>query len=118
MLLFLLKLFYFTSKLSGFSFITINFTGAPRCIKSHWNFMFFLVSLALSVYANFHSAYYPVGEIVQSEILEIGVNFVNKRLLVVFCVVKIVNFFQKSTFFSILSNIYKVDAKVKHVKVH
>lgn len=70
----LLKMYVKMCKISGFLFISISFDHLKLKQKSDGkNIVIFLVSFSLSVSANFFSAYFPVAEIVNSEILEIGV---------------------------------------------
>jgi hypothetical protein len=110
---FLFKLSYYISQCSGFLFISLSFDDfEPKLIKSRWNIVFFTISLGLSFYANFYIGHFPVAEVARSQILEFGVNFMVTLMLMVFCVIKIAAFSQKSKYFYTVSNLYKINLKV------
>ena len=110
----LLKMYYYLCKLSGFLFISINFDQTKLKQKADLkNILIFLVSLSLSVSANFHTAYFPVAEVLNSEILEIGVNLITKALVFLICIVKILSFLQKEEFMFIISSVQRFNEKVR-----
>lgn len=111
---FLLRMFYIVSKISGFGFVSIDFKSAK--LKTQWkkvNCAIFIISISLSFYANFHPAYFPVNQVVPSQLLEIGVNLITRGLLVVLCATKITLFVERRKFFFIVSNIIKFNKMVK-----
>lgn len=110
----LLKMYYLMCKLSGFLFISISFDNLKLTQKSdRKNKVIFLVSLSLSVSANFFPAYFPVTEIVNSEILEIGINLITKALIFLICIVKTISFVQKEEFIFIITSVQSLHEKVR-----
>lgn len=111
---FLLKTFYFISKFSGFLYISVNFYSSElEMTNKTVDLALFLVSLLISVYANFHPGYLPIGKMIPSKILEIGVNLTIKGFLIIICIVKIACFIQRSKLFLIVSKINKLNTKVR-----
>jgi hypothetical protein len=103
---FFLKFIHYTTKISGYLFISINFDSKLKLEKNYWNFVFTAISLIYSVFAIFFMTVFPVTDIIKSEILQIGC-LVSIRLMIVGAVVtKTLNHLQRRAFFLYSSAIF------------
>jgi hypothetical protein len=109
----LLKFIYLTSKFSGYHLITIDFrTPRLKLEKDIKNCYLSIVSLAFSILTTICTTYYPVTDIINSKILEIGCNLSIKGLVFGAAVYKVISTLQRRKFVSILSHMELCNSKV------
>lgn len=110
----LLKFIYFTAKFSGYLFTTISFkTSLIERKTNNFDIAMAAFSLCFSLFAIRCTSTFPVTNIINSKILEIGC-FINiKALLLAVAILKIISCFQTKTFASILNKLRTCNSKVR-----
>lgn len=92
------------AKASGYIFTSIDFKDM-RMKSSLWNFVKFILSFGISLFATTYNAYLEVEAITHSKLMDIGVNLFTRFALFVGVVIKLLNFIQSRKFHEIISGL-------------
>lgn len=110
----LLNLIYGVTKLSGFLFISIDFSGSEglKSYKHFWNWILFGINFGFSLFSLSYDGVLAVIDVTHSRIMEVGLNLLVYTTINITWFVKVLNVVHGRTFFTILSNFQWVELKV------
>lgn len=102
------------SKVFGNLFISINFSSLKTLSMSrkYSDYCWFIVSLGFSLYSLSHYDYLAIEEMTRSKVMEIGVNAMNRMLVLTSCALKITSMINGRVYFEILCSIRWCHEKV------
>lgn len=110
----LLMFIYYVAKLSGVIYITIDFGLKKAVIKKlFWNTVHFALSFGFSLIACSFDVHLPVAHLTHSKILEIIVGLIVRITIWMTCFLKLSTYFNRRSFYEIMSNLQLVDEKVR-----